>query len=212
MQGDDTEQLRLLERAVGGDRCAFGRLFAMQDWWLSPHARQLLHEKEGLTSCDPEDLVQEVAARTWKGLPTFVLPLEPQQRAASFRQFLITTMRNHFTDLMNSAHKRYLTLESLLFGPDDAGLDQARAAALRTPSSAAGTAEAVAQIRKCLEALPPRYRRVLEMQYMDGMSYSAIASGNEMSEQAVKGVLDRARKQMRECMVRSSLWFSSGRG
>ena len=212
MTADDDVELQLLEAAVAGHRAAFDRLFAMQVGWLSRRAEGLLRGQEGRISCGAADLVQEAGARVWKKMPEFKLPSSRDERLPAFRQFLIVTMTRYFTDQITSGHVIYLTLESRLFGPDDVGLDGQRANPAPTPRRAAGAAEAAYQIKKCLGTLSERHRDILVFHEVDGLSYEEIATRTGETKGAIQGVLRSARAQMKECMIRSSLWEIPGRG
>jgi len=55
-------------------------------------------------------------------------------------------------------------------------------------------------LRKCLESLPQRGRRAIDLEYRDGRSGAEIALALESSEDAVKALLKRARGELRDCI------------
>ena len=53
------------------------------------------------------------------------------------------------------------------------------------------------EIRRCVEALPPRTRRVVEMVMVDGMKYTDVARGLGISVNSVKTLLQRGTGMLR---------------
>lgn len=65
-----------------------------------------------------------------------------------------------------------------------------------------GGAERRAALAHCLQTLPERSRRVVELRYRDGLSRDAIAARTGLGVEGVKSLLDRVRRALGECIER----------
>ena len=70
--------------------------------------------------------------------------------------------------------------------------------------------EAASALHSCLADLSENYQEVVRLRYFDQKAIAEIAEELGMTEGAVRGVLDRARKKLREAMGRASQWLSRG--
>ena len=78
----------------------------------------------------------------------------------------------------------------------------------RSPSSHHALGEAIANLRKCIGKLPPDQKRVIEARYVDGLSHAEAAKVLGKREDALRALLFRAKRKLREHMKDSSLWFN----
>jgi len=79
---------------------------------------------------------------------------------------------------------------------EDAGLE----AAGRGPAESAERAESRRRVRAAIRKLPVRYREVLALRELDGMSYNEIAEVLKVSIGTVESRLHRARSRLKEVL------------
>jgi RNA polymerase sigma-70 factor, ECF subfamily len=86
---------------------------------------------------------------------------------------------------------------------DDAGLAEALQSPDAPPDQAIITAESIATVKKAISMLPHDLKVVILLHEYEGLSYKEIASVIPCSVKAVEMKLYRARKLLREKLVRS---------
>ena len=59
-----------------------------------------------------------------------------------------------------------------------------------------------------LAGLSNEYRKVLGLRFQQGLSLDEVAARMNRSQEAVRSLLYRAQKKLKEAMGRSSLWLS----
>jgi RNA polymerase sigma-70 factor (ECF subfamily) len=102
----------------------------------------------------------------------------------------------HRVALPRSDEDRCLTLLGLL------------GASTTTPSRAAAAREAQAAVRAALEALPPHYRRVIELHELQGQPMETVARELQRSSGAAYMLRARALERMAELMGSASRYLS----
>lgn len=113
--------------------------------------------------------------------------------AAATAKYLRTTARNLFVNSRRGKIARLTTEE----------LDAADALWARTtPEEDSGAR--VDALRDCLQLLPERAKRAIELRYRDEVGGAAMALALQTSEEAVKALLARTRAQLRECIERKA--------
>ncbi len=60
--------------------------------------------------------------------------------------------------------------------------------------------ELLAALRECLQGLTDRARMALEMRFRDRQSRTAIAAALEITEHGAKNLMQRAKRQLRQCI------------
>ena len=63
-----------------------------------------------------------------------------------------------------------------------------------------GGEELLDRLRQCLEGLTDRARRALELRFRDRETRANIAAALEITEHGAKNLMQRAKKQLRECI------------
>lgn len=130
---------------------------------------------------DAADLAQE----------TFVRMYEKQVKPETAKAWLFKTGYHLFVDQWRKKRRTdYVSLESI---PELPVLDM-------SPEGAAASAELRMEIRQALNALKPRDRQVLMLLIQRGYTYKEIAEHVGVTENAIKTLVHRARKRMRELM------------
>jgi RNA polymerase sigma-70 factor (ECF subfamily) len=199
----------LLAAAVAGDRVALNDLLLLHFDGLHRFIeRRLPKGLDGVVSAD--DLLQETLMRAIRGIATF----EPRV-GATFEGWLKTIATHTFESLAvaGAAKKRggqfrrqtrnleprassLVELVELL--SDDA----------RTASSKATTKEAIQAVQVGIACLPEEQQQAVRLRYLQGESLSNTADALGRSPAAVRGLLYRAKLQLRDALGRSSRWFS----
>ena len=171
----------LIERARQGDREAFDQLASFHKAALLARIRNRM----GPTlrgKLDPEDVLQETFFRAFRSVEHF-----RWQGDASFERWLEGIATNF---ILHSARtfgrKRELQIVS------DPEAEQV------SPSRSEQRHERFDRLKRSLDDLSPDYRKVLQLSRIEGLKISEIADRMDRSQNAVKSLLLRALKQLRE--------------
>ena len=198
---DETRERQLIEKAREGDQGALEeifvplreRLLATIRGHLSPAVRQLM---------DPEDVLQDALVRAFHSLERF-----EWQGEGSFCRWLESIATHVALDAArHMGRRKVLRLDGDVQGKD------------ASPSKGMRRQERFERLRKSLEALPPDYQEVLRLSRMEGLSVKEIAGRMGRSESAVKNLLLRATRQLKqgfgdtESLNLGDLYFGNGRG
>jgi RNA polymerase sigma-70 factor (ECF subfamily) len=143
-----------------------------------------------------EDLTQEVFLRVYRARKNYV-------HTAKFATWLFTIVNNVASNaLRDQSRRREVTLptrdsNSTGVRPLDAVL---QASSGQMPARQLDKAEARDIVRIALQTLGERQRMAVLLCKFEGMSYAEIAAAMELSPQAVKSLLSRARVNLREVL------------
>ena len=143
-----------------------------------------------------EDLAQEVFLRVYRSRKTYV-------PGAKFATWLFTIANNVAANARRSrSRRREITLEGRDSGPMGAHPMETLAAASsgQLPTRQVDKAEMRDIVRMALEALNERQRMAVLLNKFEGMSYADIAQTMELTPQAVKSLLSRARGNLRDVL------------
>ncbi len=127
-----------------------------------------------------EDVVQDVFFNIWKNRKSLNIH-------SSFRNFLVTSVRNKCTDYLRkqSSHKRHMESYSLYSSspsPDD----------IYTINELEG------MLKIALDKLPPNVQTAFSMSRIQKMTYNEIAAEMDVSPKTVEGYISQALKLLRE--------------
>ena len=172
----------LLDRARDGDKTAFGALYLRH--------RDAARKVAGMcasSSADAEDAVAEGFARVFAALPRMA------GRDISFRPYLLTAVRNAATDRLR--RERRVDLRDTV--PD-------------SPSSLTADDTALLGLERnlvgeALQALPSRWRTVLWLTEVEGLSPAEVSRRIGIKPNAVAALAYRARKGLREAYLQAHL-------
>lgn len=143
-----------------------------------------------------EDLAQEVFLRVYRARKRYVV-------GAKFSTWLYTIANHVASNALRSRSRRpevNLTARATESGPT-ATLDKmALAASGAMPTRVADKAELRDVVRAALAGLSERQRMAVLLNKFEGMSYADIATAMEMSPQAIKSLLSRARMNLKEIL------------
>ncbi len=143
-----------------------------------------------------EDLAQEVFLRVYRARKDYIV-------AAKFSTWLFTIANNVALNAMRSrSRRREVTLQPCESGPMGARpLDRmVQASSGQMPARQLDKAEMREIVRMALGALNERQRMAVLLCKFEGLSYAEIATTMELSPQAIKSLLSRARGNLREVL------------
>ncbi len=162
------------------DKGAFlQRILAVQDSMFRL-AKRLLKSTE-----EAEDAVQEVLAKLWKNMNTLTT-------IANLEGYAMTMTKNYCLDKLKSKQAAQLRLVHFKHDRAIASLDQQ-----------IDDRDSVAQVYDFLEALPEQQKLVLQLRDVEQYDFETIAKITELSEGAVRVALSRARKIIREKLIKA---------
>jgi RNA polymerase sigma-70 factor (ECF subfamily) len=143
-----------------------------------------------------EDLTQEVFLRVFRARKRYV-------PGAKFSTWLFTIANNVASNALRSkSRRREVNLEVRESGPMGArpleGMLQTSSGQI--PARQIDKAEMRDVVRMALEVLNERQRLAVLLNKFEGMSYADIAETMEISPQAIKSLLSRARVNLREVL------------
>ncbi len=144
-----------------------------------------------------EDLAQEVFLRVYRARKRYV-------PGSKFSTWLFTIANNVASNARRSKSRRREVQVAASAGTESTGvmsIDQmALAASGQMPSRQLDKAEMRDVVRQSLQVLNDRQRMALLLNKFEEMSYADIAEAMEMTPQAVKSLLSRARVQLRDVL------------
>ena len=143
-----------------------------------------------------DDLAQEVFLRVYRARKSYVA-------GAKFSTWLFTIANNVALNALRSRSRRHeVTLRSRDSGPLGARpLDvMLQASSGQMPARQLDKAEMRDIVRMALETLNERQRMAVLLSKFEGMSYADIAQTMELTPQAIKSLLSRARNNLREVL------------
>ena len=143
-----------------------------------------------------EDIAQEVFLRVYRARKTYIV-------SAKFSTWLFTIANNvAYNALRSRSRRREVTLQPRESGPMGARpLDRMlQASSGQMPARQLDKAEMREIVRMALGALNERQRMAVLLCKFEGMSYAEIATTMELSPQAIKSLLSRARGNLREVL------------
>ena len=205
--GEDIDELALVRQAVAGDRAALSQLLLLHyDGLLRRLSGRIPVELQGLLR--PEDLLHQTLVRAAQSIGSF-----EARHAGAFRGWLDTIADNLLKD---AAKRRRRERRAADPRPGERAPDESSMAAMveriakdsSTPVGQAQRRESLRRMQAALAALPAEQRDVVERYYLQGQTYEQIAAATGRTKDAVRGIGFRARKNLREIMGRSSLYFS----
>jgi RNA polymerase sigma-70 factor, ECF subfamily len=139
-----------------------------------------------------EDAAQESLVRIWRALPSY-------DGRASLSTWIYTITRNRCLTAIERRRARALVEEETDWDEGGAQLE------MQAQTAAKDHDDAPALLRKLVDVLPERYRRVLTLFYYEDRSVSEVAEMLAMPEGTVKTTLFRARAQLAEELKRRGL-------
>jgi RNA polymerase sigma-70 factor, ECF subfamily len=184
--------VRLMLQVKAGDAAAFTELVLRYQNRLLTILEHLVGNRE-----QAEDLAQETFLRVFRARERY----EP---GAKFSTWLFTIANNVASNALRSRSRRREVGVPEGNGADSAplALDQlAKAASGFMPTRALDKAEQAEMVRHAVASLSERQRMALLLAKFEGMSYQDIAITMDLSVQAIKSLLSRARVNLKEILT-----------
>ena len=183
--------VRLMLEVRNDNAIAFEELVARYQGRLLTVLRHLVGNRE-----QAEDLTQEVFLRVYRARKTY----EPGAKFATW----LFAIANHAASnsLRDKSRRHEVTLQAHDSGPLGARpLDKMlQASSGQMPTRQLDRAEMRDIVRLSVETLGERQRMAVLLSKFEGMSYAEIAEVMEISTQALKSLLSRARENLREVL------------
>jgi RNA polymerase sigma-70 factor (ECF subfamily) len=205
----DREHSELAERAVAGDRAALEELLVLHCDALSRWLESRLPRRARGT-LSAEDLLQQTLFQAARGISA----LEGRSTAA-VGAWLVTIANHRLQDSLEAHDCQKRGGRWLRTGEaqvDSGGSVREFVVLLSddgpSPSGAVAQTEAVHAVQAGLALLPEDQRRAVLSRYFEGKSLAETAAAMHRTPGAVRGLIDRAKRSLREALGRSSRWFS----
>ena len=177
----------IVERVVGGETALFEVLMRRHNQSVYRIVRGILDD-----DAEAEDVMQDAYVRAYQHLKQF-------EKRSTFVTWL-TRIAMHEAFQRLRRRKRQVSLDS-----DEASSETTMPpVSNENPEQNAANKELQAALSKAILSLPPKYRSVVMMRDVEEMSTAEAASTLEISEEAVKVRLHRARAMMRRALFRKS--------
>ena len=183
--------VRLMLEVRDDNAAAFEELVARYQGRLVTILRHQVGSRE-----QAEDLAQEVFLRVYRARKEYV-------PGSKFSTWLFTIANHAAANALRDKSRRHeVTLRSRDSGPMGARpLDKMlQASSGQMPARQLDKAEMREIVRMSLDALNERQRMAVLLSKFEGMSYAEIAAVMEISPQALKSLLSRARENLREVL------------
>lgn len=183
--------VRLMLEVRDDNASAFEELVTRYQGRLLTIFRHLVGSRE-----QAEDLAQEVFLRVYRARKSY----EP---GAKFSTWLYTIANRAAANaLRNQSRRHEVTLQPRDSGPlGTRPLDNLlQASSGQMPARQLDKAEMREIVRMAMESLNERQRMAILLSKFEGMSYAEIAEIMELSPQAIKSLLSRARENLREVL------------
>ena len=173
----------LLARASSGDREAFGQIYKR-------HHHIVYRFSRAMTGCATaaEDVTQEAFVAVFADLNRY------DAERSSFTTYLYGIVRNLSRERIRR-ERRFFSLDALT-------PHSHRAAYCDDPGDVLEGSEVASEIRRALQRLPPRYRELVLLCDVHGLSYAEAASIVGTSTAAVRSRLHRGRHLLRRRLAR----------
>ena len=183
--------VRLMLQVRDGSAAAFEQLVARYQQRLVTVLEHLVGSRD-----QAEDLAQEVFLRVFRARKSYVVQ-------AKFSTWIFTIANNVASNALRSrARRREVTLRPQDSGPLGARpLDKIlQASSGQMPARQLAKAEMRDVVRLAVAALGERQRMAVLLSKFEGMSYADIAETMQLTPQAIKSLLSRARGNLREVL------------
>lgn len=189
MRTDDrTEEQVLVMRAQRGEQDAFRILVERYQNQTYTLALRMVSSPE-----DAQDVAQEAFLSAWKALPKFRMD-------AKFSTWLYRLTVNAATDLLRRRREN----QSL----DDEQNPVVLPDSAPGPEEEAQRTERREILRRCIGQLSENHRKILLLREVSGLDYQEIGQALELTPGTVKSRLARARRELREKLLKSGNYFS----
>jgi len=177
-EGQTSDEAMLVQRAIGHDADAFGRLYDMHVDRVYRH----IYYRVG-NEADAEDLTQQVFLKAWQAIHRY------KKTASPFLAWLMTISHNLVVDFYRTKKdKAYLEAEVL--ANDSAS----------SPERATEASFEQQRLRRAILQLGSDEQQVVILRFMEGFEFVEIASLLKKKEGNVRVILHRALVKLRNIL------------
>ena len=181
------DEKHILARARRGELPAFEELVRRHEKRVYAVALRSSGSPE-----DAEDITQEVFLRAWRSIEEF-------RGDSGFSTWLFRITMNLCVDHARHKHAQPQT-QPLVMGEEES--ERPLPDTAPTPEEHLDNSELGRELAAALEVVSEEHRRIVLLGDVSGMSYTAIAEAQEISEGTVKSRLSRARIALRKVLLR----------
>lgn len=185
----DDPDVGLMLRVRDDDQVAFAELLDRYRARIFGHLFRMLSNRQ-----DAEDLTQEVFLRLYRSRKRY-------QPRARFATWLFHITQNVARNAIRSRRRRPSVQLDVLAGPSESPAESMLFDRGEEPSRPVERAEVAAQVRAAVSTLVGRQRTAVVMHQLEDRTYNEVAARMDMSPEAAKSLLYRARNQLRECLA-----------
>ena len=173
-----TDEATLVQRAIGHDPEAFGRLYDIHVDRVYRHIYYRVGNEQ-----DAQDLTQQVFLKAWQAIHRY------RKTARPFIAWLMTISHNLVVDSYRTRKdKAYLEAEVLADGPAS------------SPEQAVEASLEQHRLRRAIQKLGSDEQQVVILRFMEGFEFSEIASVLKKKEGNVRVILHRALVKLRNIL------------
>ncbi len=177
-KGQTPDEATLVQKAIGHDASAFGRLYDMHIDRVYRH----IYYRVG-NQADAEDLTQQVFLKAWQAIGRY------KKMASPFIAWLMTISHNLVVDLYRTGKDRaYLEADLLA---DDSTL---------RPEQVTEAGFQQQRLRRAVLQLSGNEQQVVILRFMEGFEFAEIASLLKKKEGNVRVILHRALMKLRSIL------------
>ncbi|MCX6243541.1 MAG: sigma-70 family RNA polymerase sigma factor [Bacteroidetes bacterium] len=146
-------------------------------------AKRLLEDAD-----EAQDIVQEVFIKLWNRR-------DKLDEYRSVEALAVVTTRNMCLDKLKAKKYPVERIDELRSDPAEPATE-----------SAVDIEELSGRIRQIIQTLPEQMKTIMQLRDIEGYDYEEIAGIMEMNENAVRVNLSRARKKVREILIKNKLY------
>ena len=173
---------KIVKNAIAGDEKAYAELFKRYKDSVYFMILKMVNNRT-----DAEDLMFEAFEKAFSSLNYY----SPQ---FAFSTWLFKIASNNTIDFIRKRKTLTVSLDKDDINPEDRGYINSIPADIRTPDEEAIRSQRADFMREKVSMLKGRYRRLIELRYLDELSYEEIADELAIPLGTVKAQLFRARE------------------
>ncbi|WP_248924785.1 RNA polymerase sigma factor SigW [Paenibacillus hamazuiensis] len=181
-------ETNLIKLSRLGDRNAFAELVELYQEKIQRLAYKMLHNR-----LDTEDIVQETFIRVYLNLNRF-------DESQNFSTWIYRIGKNLCIDLLRKKKKNVYSLDAEFTEDEDANYYARLHSDEATPEHRVIEKETKAQMLKVIEKLSEKYKTIVILYYLEGLSLIEIAGKLGLPVTTVKSRLNRGREHLRKKM------------
>ena len=181
----DSSEARLIQRSRAGDQLAFDELAGLYSRRLYNLGLKMLGNSD-----DAADMAQDTLLKVYRSLAYF-------RGDAAFSTWVYRIAANTCRDMLRSAYRRHEMNFSEL-EDEDGKTEFVVADYSAFPEQILEERDTDAYLNQLIMGLKPKYRLVLALRELHGLSYQEIADAVHLDIGTVKSRLNRARAAMRQ--------------